>query len=129
MPYRALVKRSAVPAAAFALLTALPAAASTATIGQILGSPSSYDGRHVEVQGTVEHLERKVSHQGNPYVTFSLCSGQCINVFAFGNSGTSNGQTITVHGTYEKVNHTSGYTMYNGIQADGGQADSEVPCS
>jgi hypothetical protein len=129
MSFHALVKRSAVPAAAFALFTALPAAASTATIDRILGSPTSYDGRHVEVKGTVEHLERKMSHQGDPYVTFSLCSSQCINVFEFGNPGTSNGQTITVRGTYDKVNHISGYTIYNGIKAGGGQADSEVPCS
>jgi hypothetical protein len=129
MSYRPLVKRSGVQAVALALSAALPAAASTATIDQILGSPSIYDGRHVEVKGTVEHLERKVSHQGNPYVTFSLCSSQCISVFAFGNPGTSNGQTITVHGTYEKVNHTNGYTMYNDIEADGGRADSEAPCS
>jgi hypothetical protein len=121
--------RYAVPALAFALFTALPAAASTATIAQILGSLSSYDGHHVDVKGTVEHLERKVSRQGNPYVTYSLCSDRCINVFAFGAPGAGNGQAITVHGRYATVNHISGFTLYNGIQADGGPNDSESPCS
>jgi hypothetical protein len=124
MPYR-----YAVPAIAIALFTALPAAASTATIAQVLGSPSSYDGHHVAVQGTVEHLQRNISHQGNPYVTFSLCSTQCIHVFAYGNPNATDGQTITVHGTYETVNHISGHTLNNAIQADGGRSDSESPCS
>jgi hypothetical protein len=123
------ILKYAAPAAAFALFTALPAAASPATIAQIVGSPSTYDGRRVDVKGTVEHLERKVSHQGNPYVTFSLCSSQCIRIFAFGNPNAGNGQTITVHGMYETVNHINGYTLYNGIQADGGTGDSETPCS
>jgi hypothetical protein len=125
----AMAKRYAVPAVAFALFTALPAIGSAATITQILGSPSSYDGHHVDVRGTVEHLARSVLHQGNPFVTFSLCSHECIQVFAFGNPTTSNGQTITVHGTYEKVNHLNGYTLQNGIEADGGAGDSEAPCS
>lgn len=115
-----VMKRFAIPAAIFVLLATLPAAGSAGTIAQILGSPSSYDGSHVDVKGTVEHLERKVSDKGNPYVTFSLCSSQCIHVFAFGSPSISDGQTITVHGTYEAVKHVSGYTFYNEIDADDG---------
>jgi hypothetical protein len=113
-------KRSAITTAAFVFLAALPAASSAATIAQVLGSPSTYDGSHVDVRGTVEHLEQKVSHKGNPYVTFSLCSGQCIHVFAFGSPSISDGQTISVHGTYEAVKHASGYTFYNEVDADDG---------
>lgn len=113
-------KRSAITAVAFVFWAALPAATLAATIGQIVGSPSSYDGSHVDVRGTVEHLEQKVSHKGNPYVTFSLCSGQCIHVFAFGTPRVSDGQAITVHGTYEAVKHVSGYTFYNEVDADDG---------
>jgi hypothetical protein len=120
--------KNAAPAIAFALFTALPAAGSAATIPQIVGSPSNYDGRHVDVNGTVEHLERNVSHQGNPYVTFSLCSHQCIPVFAYGNPSAHNGQTITIHGKYETLNHIGGYTLHNGIEADGGPNDSQGPC-
>lgn len=115
-----MFKRFAIPTAIFALLIALPAASSAATIGQILGSPSTYDGKHVDVSGTVEHLEQKTSHKGNPYVTFSLCSGQCIHVFGFGSPGISDGGVITVHGTYEAIKHVSGYTFYNEIDADDG---------
>ena len=72
-----MFQRFAIPAAVFGLLAALPAASSAATIAQMLGSPSTYDGQHVHVRGTVE---KETSHRGNPYVTFSLCSGQCIRV-------------------------------------------------
>lgn len=116
----AIFKRFAITAAAVGLLAVLPAASSAATIAQILGSPSTYDGQHVEARGTVEHLEQKVSHKGNPYVTFSLCSGQCIHVFGFGSPSLSDGQTITVHGIYEAVKHVSVYTFYNEIDADDG---------
>ena len=115
-----MFNRFAIPAAVVALLAALPATSSAATIGQILGSPSTYDGQHVDVRGTVERLEQKTSHRGNPYVTFALCSSQCIHVFAFGTPSISDGQTITVHGMYESVKHVSGYTFYNEIDADDG---------
>ncbi|MGC2406219.1 MAG: hypothetical protein WA431_07405 [Candidatus Cybelea sp.] len=96
------------------------ASSAATTIGQILGSPSAYDGHHVDVSGTVEHLEQKVSHRCNPYVTFALCSAQCIHVFGFGSPSLSDRQAITVHGTYEAVKHVSGYTFYNEIDADDG---------
>ncbi len=37
---------------------------------------------------------------------------------AFSIPSTSDGQMITVHGTYEAVKHVSGYTFYNEIDAD-----------
>lgn len=117
------------PALALALSPALPAAASTATIAQIVGNPSGYAGRHVEVRGTVQHVRRNISHQGNPYVTFSLCSGKCVRVFAFADSGPSEGAVITVNGVYATVNYINGYTLYGGIKADGGPRDTESPCS
>jgi hypothetical protein len=115
-----MFKRLATPAALFALVALVPAMTSAATITQILASPSTYDGSRVDVRGTVEHLEQKVSHRGNPYVIFSICSSQCIHVFAFGAPSITNGQTITVHGTYETVKHVSGYTFYNEIDANDG---------
>lgn len=115
-----MARRFAVQAAVFVFLVALPAAGSAATITQVLGSPSTYDGQHVDVRGTVEHLEQKVSHKGNPYVTFSLCSSQCIHVFGFGSPNLTDGQTIKVHGTFAAVKHVSSYTFYNEIDADDG---------
>lgn len=86
---------------------------------RFLGNPSAYDGKHVDVSGTVEK-EQQTSHKGNPYITFSLCSGQCIHVFAFGSPSISDGRTITVQDTYEVVKHVSGYTFYNEIDVDDG---------
>jgi hypothetical protein len=60
----AMFKRFAIPAAAFGLMAARPAASSAATITEILGGPSTYDGQDVDVRGTVERLEQKVSHKG-----------------------------------------------------------------
>jgi hypothetical protein len=115
-----MFQRFVIPAAVFSFLAALPAASSATTIAQILGGPSTYDGQHVDVRGMVERLEQKVSHKGNPYVTFSLCAAQCIHVFGFGSPSLSDGQTITVHGTFAAVKHVSGYTFYNEIDADDG---------
>jgi hypothetical protein len=124
-----MIRRIAIPASVFALLAALPATGSAATIGQILDTPTNYDGHHVDVKGTVRDLQRKVSHHGNPYFTYSLCSAQCVPVIAFGDPAMSNGQTITVHGTYQSVKHVGDeYTFRNGIVTDGGD-DSEIPCS
>ncbi|HEY6326594.1 MAG TPA: hypothetical protein VIW73_08820 [Candidatus Cybelea sp.] len=115
-----MFKRFAIPAAIVGLLAALPTTSSAATIAQVLGSPSTYDGLHVDVRGTVAHLEQKTSHKGNPYVTFSLCSGQCVHVFGFGSPSLSDGQTITVHGTFAAVKRVGGYTFYNEIDAADG---------
>jgi hypothetical protein len=123
-----MMMRIAIPASVFALLAALPAAGSAATIDQILGSPTNFDGHHVDVKGTVEHLERKISHHGNPYVTYSLCSSQCVPVIAFGPAPGGNGQTITLHGTYESVTYVGESAFHNTIVADGGD-ESEIPCS
>ena len=115
-----MFRRYGSTAALFAFLACLPSVVSAATTAQILGSPSAYDRQHVEVRGTVERLEQKVSHKGNPYVTFSLCSSQCIHVFGFGSPNLSDGQTITVRGTFAAVKRVSGYTFYNEVDADDG---------
>ena len=39
-------------------------------------------------------------------MTFSLCSSECIHVFSFGSPRISDGETITVHGTFAAVKHT-----------------------
>jgi hypothetical protein len=115
-----MFRRFSIREAVLGLLAAVPAASSAATIEEILGSPSTYNGQHVDVKGAVGHLQQKVSHKGNPYVTFSLCPGQCIHVFAFGTPSIGDGQTITVHGSCESVKHASGYTFYNEVDADDG---------
>ncbi len=104
----------------FAVSAALPVQAATVTVAQLLSNPSSYDGSHVDVTGTIQKFVQKMSHKGNPYVTFSLFSTQCVHVFGFGTASISDGQTITVHGTYTAVKHVNGYTFYHEIDADEG---------
>lgn len=104
-------------AALFALSTALPALAAT-TIEQILAKPSTYDGVHVTVSGTITKLDRKVTEKGNHYVTFWLCSTKCIEVYGNGTPRISDGQPIEVFGTFSIVRHIAGYTFDNGIYAD-----------
>jgi hypothetical protein len=98
----------------------LNASAATATIEQILAHPANFDQQHVEVSGAVSGIRTKVSHRGNAYVTFSLCSAGCIHVFAFGSPTLHDGQQLTVHGTYYAVKHQGSYTFRNEIDADDG---------
>lgn len=90
------------------------------TIGQIVAGPSSYNGHHVEVTGTVEHLVAKIAPRGNAYVTFLLCNGQCVNVYASGTPNISEGDTITIQGVFEHTIHDGGTTIDNTIHADEG---------
>jgi hypothetical protein len=104
-------------AALVAFLAPLPAPAET-TIAQILAKPSTYDGVHVTVSGTITKLDRKVSDKGNHYVTLWLCSDQCILVYGNGTPKITDGQTIKVFGTFSVVRHIGSYTFNNGIYAD-----------
>lgn len=114
----AMLNRLVLVAALFVFSDAPPALARSATIAQILANPSSYDGDHVSVSGTIQKLERKVSAKGTHYVTFSLCSSQCIDVYGFGSANISDGQTITVFGTFQVVRHLDSFTFNNAIHAD-----------
>jgi hypothetical protein len=113
------VKVLALSVAAISLLA--PAAATAGdSIAAILRSPTSYDGKHVDVTGTIRGLREKTSHKGNAYDTFSICSDGCLHVFTFGRPRITDGQTITVHGTFAAVKHVGAYTFRNEIDADEG---------
>jgi hypothetical protein len=100
------------------LLSVATAALAVDDIVAILKNPSAYDGRSVAVRGTVSQLRERISHRGNDYDTFKLCSSTCISVFMFGRPAVADGKTATVHGTFSAVKHTGGYTFYNEIEAD-----------
>jgi starvation-inducible outer membrane lipoprotein len=95
-------------------------AAAPTPIVAIAAKPSMFYGQPVEVTGTIANIANKISHKGNPYTTFSLCAGQCVEVFTFGTPAIHNGQKITVHGTFEGVHHTGGISYKNVIDADAG---------
>jgi len=116
-----MTQRFSLGALLFVFLSAFSGAPTlAATIAQVLANPSTYDGQHVDIKGQILHFEQKVSHKGNPYVTFSLCSSVCIHVFGFGSPELRDGETVTVHGTFAAVKHVSGYTFYNEIDSDDG---------
>ena len=98
----------------------LAGAAAPTPIVAIAAKPSMFYGQNVEVTGTISHVENKISNKGNPYTTFSVCAGQCVEVFAFGTPAIHNGQKVTVHGTFEGVHHTGGVYYKNVIDADAG---------
>jgi hypothetical protein len=99
-----------------ALLTiALPLTALAASIAQITADPAAYDGHVVTVSGTVSALRSRVSHKGNAYETFELCSSSCVHVFTFGHPPLRYGERATVAGTFSAVKHVGRYTFYNEI--------------
>ena len=90
------------------------------TVAAILASPSSYDGKHVDVDGTAQDIQEKTSKSGNAYDTFSVCDGSCLHVFIFGRPHIVEGKKITVHGKFVAVKHVGEYTFHNEIDADEG---------
>jgi exonuclease VII large subunit len=92
------------------------------SISSLLSNPSTYDGSHVVVTGSVTNVKPKTSHAGNAYETFDLCdsSANCVEVFTFGQPALSEGDKITIRGTFTAVKHVGQYTFYNEIQADDG---------
>jgi starvation-inducible outer membrane lipoprotein len=105
---------------ASAVAVPLAGAAATTPISTIVAQPSTFYGKPVDVSGTISNVANKISHKGNPYTVFSLCAGQCVEVFAFGTPAIHNGQHVTVHGTFEGVRHTGGIYYKNVIDADAG---------
>jgi hypothetical protein len=103
-------------------VSSCPVGAAEATIAQILGSPATYDGRHVDVTGKVSKLHETTSCKGT-YFTFLICAGQCIFVAGMGTQRIADGQTVAVHGTFAAIKHLGSYTRYNEIDADQARAD------
>src|SRR5947209_16711109 len=76
-------------------------AVAPAQIAGVLANPTSFDGRHLSVSGTIAKLAEKTSRRGNDYTTFDLCDGtSCIHVYSYGHPKLTNGQTLTVTGTF-----------------------------
>jgi hypothetical protein len=86
-------------------------------IADIAAHPSNFDGKSVDVRGTVRGLREKTSARGNAYDTFKLCSTSCVSVFVFGRPAVSNGGTAEVQGTFSAVHRVGRYTFYNEIEA------------
>lgn len=88
------------------------------SISSILQSPSSYDGKQVTVNGTIQGIREKVSRKGNAYDTFSICDKECLHVFVFGHPSIAEGQRRTIIGTFTAIKHVGSYTFYNEIEME-----------
>ena len=101
----------------FIMLSALlPIVAQAAGISSIFDAPQVLNGKTITVRGTVVNFHENPSLPVAS-VTFSLCGGGCVRVYAAGRPKLSNGQSITVTGTFSMVDHINGYVYYNQIDA------------
>ena len=106
---------------ALALLAASPApSASPTRIADILAAPSSFDGQHLTVNGTVQQLSEKTSRRGNDYTTFDLCDVTCVHVYSYGHPKIANGQTLTVNGRFFADKKVGSLDFKNELDADEG---------
>jgi hypothetical protein len=87
---------------------------------QVLGNPTTYDGKHLTVSGTVQNVIMKTSRRGNDYETFELCDNSCMKVFTWGHHELRKSQQLSVSGTFDAVKHVGRYTFYNELDADEG---------
>jgi cytochrome c-type biogenesis protein CcmE len=96
-----------------------PALATTPTkIADILANPTSFDGQHLSVAGTVAQLAAKTSRRGNDYTTFDLCDTTCIHVYSYGHPKLANGQALTVTGKFFADKHVGSADFKNELDAD-----------
>ena len=111
-------------ALALALMAASPSPAPTVTpathIADILANPTSFDGQHLSVSGSVAQLAEKTSRRGNDYTTFDLCETACVHVYSYGHPKIANGQTLTVTGKFFADKHVGSLDFKNELDADEG---------
>lgn len=73
----------------------------------LLATPSSYDGKAVTVSGKVSHYQTTNTMRGK-VAAFQLCDSKCVLVIDTKNTAHSDGDSVTVSGTY--------YVKFNGPQ-------------
>lgn len=84
-------------------------------------NPDRYDGKIIEVKGTVEFLKFKVSKKRNPYTVFDLTDkGNRLKIFSFGTPLIKEGDLVKVIRKYQKVKYVRSYIFYNEIDASQG---------
>ncbi len=77
------------------------------------------DGHEVRLEGTVRHLDARISRRGNHYYTFDLYAGKgAVRVFRFGVPECTDGSQATVAGVFHHVKRVSGYTFYDEVDAE-----------
>lgn len=96
-------------------------------IQTILSNPNEFDGRRVEVEGTVESLRSKISGKGNPYTVFRLSGdGESVSVYTLGDPPLKEGDLVVVTGRFQKMRYLSQYEFKNEIDASDGKVVKSV---
>ncbi|HTV92223.1 MAG TPA: hypothetical protein VMG98_05865 [Verrucomicrobiae bacterium] len=105
---------------ALLVLTSLPLAAGAMTPDQIASAPHAYNRQHIDVTGRVEHVRVERLPNGTQYESFSICATRCVQAVVVGAPAVTQGQTITVRGTYYGWKTFGTYTVRHAIQVDAG---------
>jgi hypothetical protein len=90
------------------------------TVHSIVASPRDFDHQMVRLRGTAVAVRETTSRRGNDYTTFKLqdlTGGDTISVFVWGHPTLSNGDCVSVDGTFEMQHHQDQYVFYNEIEA------------
>ena len=95
------------------------------TVSEILNNPDKYDGKMVQVEGTIGSLRFKTSKKGNQYTTMTVrdSSNAMLKVFSFGTLPLQKNDSVIVVGRYQKVKHVGSYSFYNEIDASEGSVE------
>ncbi|HTU69099.1 MAG TPA: hypothetical protein VMF11_02170 [Candidatus Baltobacteraceae bacterium] len=112
-----MIKRFAI---ALFVLTSVPLAARAITPDQIASASRMYNGQHVDVTGRVMHVRARRLPSGAAYERFSLCATRCIQAVVSGVPALTEGQTITLHGTFYTWKNLGGYLLIRGVEVDAG---------
>ncbi|HTV72781.1 MAG TPA: hypothetical protein VME66_03630 [Candidatus Acidoferrales bacterium] len=100
--------------------TALVGFTQTDRIDTILAHPLQWDGKHVHVTGAVMRLEERTALDGRDYDVFDLCNAGCIRVFTGGRPALSEGQKLSVQGTFSSAKRVGDFDVDNDIETDEG---------
>jgi len=87
-------------------------------INDIVSDPGRWDGRHVKIAGTISAVEERTAINGRAYDVFSLCDGSCMRVFMDGRPKLTDGQMLTVEGTFSAAKRIGEIQLQNDVQAD-----------
>ena len=93
------------------------AVAQGATIGDIVNGRTQYQGKHVDLFGTV-HAIRVAYDGGKRYEIVDLCSDACIEVVTPGRPPLAGGEKITVHGTFLEAKRFANVTLHDAVSVD-----------
>ena len=97
-----LMKKSSLLAGALcsALITApIVAAAADLSPSTILSNAQSYDGQSVAVQGTITDFSTRQTRRGT-VATYKICDQKCVDVLDPNASTQTNGNSVTINGTF-----------------------------